>query len=453
MTSAAASRWIVLVLLTIGVVGTGVVATDAGLLSAEDDPEMRDQLHGHDDLGNETGIVAEPHDGPNGAYAYLDGDGELVIDLTVDNDALEKDGVSAGAVTGIDDVVTLRNEGNESATVWLEHDAESVTFRTDGGDSIEGANEAAVLEPAESVHVGFVVDARDLEAGEAVIESLRFHTRGLENDDGGDSSSGTDSNGGADSSTSSPSPAVEVVEPDSKTRTVTVSDVREQTVPIDLGSLRVGKSVVLEGVTIQFGDAEDATFDVRADRSREKGDERAQPHPRPADASTIGAVAVEDAPPAAAIESVEYRFTVDRDRFAEHASSSSDNGSALGFYLPRDGTSERRALEAADETETGDSDGTEEDDEPTDTDRYTATVTVDSLSSGIVGVPNAPDASPEDDPDSSADSDGSADDSAATDADGSDADSQSADSSGNPALVAVVGMLALIASLRKRARG
>ncbi|RKD95822.1 DUF1102 domain-containing protein [Halopiger aswanensis] len=443
MSSATTSRWLVLGFLAIGLVCTGAVATDAGLLSAADEPEVRTGPHEHDNLGNDTGVVAEPHDGPNGAYAYLDGDGQLVIDLTIDNDALEGDGISAGAVTGIDDVVALRNAGNESAKVWLEHDAANVTFRTGEGDSIEGANDAAVLEPEESISIGFVVDARNLEAGEAVIESLRFRTTALEHGDKRDSSSDSSASAGTNTSPSSPSPAVEVVEPDSKTRTVTVSGGRGRTVPIDLGSLRVGKGVILEGVTIQFGDIEDSTLEIRADRDRKTGDGL------PADVATVGAVTVEDAPAATAIESVEYRFTVDRDRFADRASPSADD-STFEFYSRLDGTWEHHAFEAASEIEPG------EGDEPTGTDRYTATVTTDSLKGGIVAGPNATDASSEGALESNGDSDGSGDDGVTTGDDDTNADSgpsERADGSGSQVGVSVVGLLALIASLRKRARG
>ncbi|GAB3670772.1 hypothetical protein [Halopiger thermotolerans] len=445
--SGATSRWLVLGLLAIGLVGTGVVATDAGLLSANERTTL-DERPDHDDLGNETGVVAEPADGPNGAYAYLDADGELVIDLTVDNDALEGDGVPESAVTGIGDVFTLTNTGDERARVWLEHDADHVAFRTGEGESIEGANEAAVLEPAESIRVGFVVDARDLESEGGVVESLRFRTATLESEDGRDSA---DSHGGTDSSTVDPSPSVEVVEPDAKTRTITVSDVRGRTVPIDLGSLRVGEGVVLEGVTIRFDDVEDATFEVRADGGRETGD--GQPQPLPAGVSTIGAVDVEDAPPGGAIESVEYRFAIDRSRIeGRESATTAESEPAVAFYRSAGDGWKHRRLKPDDETGIagGDVNG---DDGSTTATRYTATVTADSLASGIVGAPGTDDGASTSARTVPVDSDGGSDDGAATETGGADADSGSVDGSGGPVPAAFVGVVVLMVWLRKLTRG
>lgn len=171
-----ASRVLVLGVLVFGLLGAGVLSVDDA---------SRDERPPYDRVGD--GVVAEPHDGPNGAYAYLDGDGDLVIDLTVDNDASEGDGVSAGAVTGVGDVFTLTNAGEERTRVWLEHDADPVTFRTDSGSvPIEGTDNAVVLEPDESIRIGFTVDARTLESGDAVIESLRIRTNALEDGDESD---------------------------------------------------------------------------------------------------------------------------------------------------------------------------------------------------------------------------------------------------------------------------
>lgn len=378
-----ASRRLVLVVLAIGLVGAGTVATDAGVLRVGDDLQPRDERPDRDELEElENGIVAEPHDGPNGAYAYLDGDGELVIDLTVDNDALEGDGVAAAAVTGISDVFTLTNAGDDAAKIWLEHDADTVTFRTGDRDPIEGNDNAAVLEPNESIHVGFVVDARDLEPGEAVIESLRFRTATLENDreDDGDRDSSssadseTDTGTGSEPPTASPMPSIEVVEPAPTTRTVTATDVRGQTVTVDLGSLRIGERVALEAVTVRFADVDRADFAVRATPDHKKGEDRS--HPRVTDdGSSLGTVTVEDAPSPDAIESVEYRFTVER-----AVLDAVDEPDSIAFYRSQNGTWERHALEriATDEiaggTDEGDAAGAV---------RYA--VTIDALSSGVVG--------------------------------------------------------------------
>ena len=201
------SRGFVLGILVLGILGAGVLSVDDA---------RRDERPSYDSVGD--GIVAEPHDGPNGAYAYLDGDGHLVIDLTADSDALESDGVSAESVTAVGDIFTLANTGEERTRVWLDHDADTVTFWVEReATPIEGKDDAVVLEPGESVRVGFTVDASRLESSDTVIESLRFRTKTIEKGDENDRD--------ADSDTPHSSPSIEAVETDTKTRETGASTV------------------------------------------------------------------------------------------------------------------------------------------------------------------------------------------------------------------------------------
>jgi hypothetical protein len=111
-------------------------------------------------------LAVQPVEGPNGAYAYLNDDDEIVVDVSASNPKLPADfeGVNPGALASAEGVFTITYTADESARVWIEHENPNVTFVADGG-SIEGESNAVSLGPNESVAVGLEVDARDAVAG------------------------------------------------------------------------------------------------------------------------------------------------------------------------------------------------------------------------------------------------------------------------------------------------
>jgi len=75
-----------------------------------------DSVEGERDVGITVADDADgylsirPHDGPNGAYATMDG-GELAVELTDDNGAVAGAGVNANALTGVANLFTIQNQG------------------------------------------------------------------------------------------------------------------------------------------------------------------------------------------------------------------------------------------------------------------------------------------------------------------------------------------------------
>ena len=123
-------------------------------------------VDGPGDTFAEERLAVQPVDGHNGAYAYLNDDAEIVVDVSGSNPRLPSDfeGVNPGTLASADGVFTISDTADEYARVWIEHPEENVTFVVDG-ESIEGASNNVTLGPDETVAVGLEVDARGAVAG------------------------------------------------------------------------------------------------------------------------------------------------------------------------------------------------------------------------------------------------------------------------------------------------
>ncbi|WP_119816234.1 DUF1102 domain-containing protein [Halalkaliarchaeum desulfuricum] len=135
---------------------------------------------GPDDEVDATGhLELEPHDGPNGKYAYLNEDDEIEIAIGASNPNIDGErGVNVEAGTTIHDVFTVTYNAstiqNETPVkVWIEHgddpdtdvaESEILTFTSDG-DPIEGENANLTLEPNETASIGLSVDSTGVEPG------------------------------------------------------------------------------------------------------------------------------------------------------------------------------------------------------------------------------------------------------------------------------------------------
>lgn len=105
-------------------------------------------------LPNNDSVTLEPADGPNGAYASLDGDGELRIDLTDLN--------SHGRTTA-DEVFAITADANTTLEVAIESSSD-VSFYWGSNPQREAARDRT-LEGGESVTVGVDVQTTDDAAG------------------------------------------------------------------------------------------------------------------------------------------------------------------------------------------------------------------------------------------------------------------------------------------------
>ena len=121
-----------------------------------------------------------PCDGPNGDYVTTGG-GTVALDVSASNDALLGAGVNADALTVVDDVLEVENQGTQPVGVWLDppdpvDDANgdpAVEFYR-GGDpdaGIVGESEAVCLGVGEAVCVGFLTRTHGLSPGDPLFES------------------------------------------------------------------------------------------------------------------------------------------------------------------------------------------------------------------------------------------------------------------------------------------
>ncbi|WP_144924094.1 CARDB domain-containing protein [Halorubrum salsamenti] len=124
-------------------------------------------VDGDADTFADDDLAVQPADGPNGNYAYLNDDDEIVVDISPTNPNLPADfeGVNPDALASADGVFEITYTADEYARVWIEHDGgDAVTFTTDG-DSIGDRDNNVTLGPNETVSVGIAIDARGEVAG------------------------------------------------------------------------------------------------------------------------------------------------------------------------------------------------------------------------------------------------------------------------------------------------
>lgn len=121
-----------------------------------------------DDIGSDLSLA------PSSEYAALDEDGELTVDISASNPSVEGGGVNRGAVTSFADVFRIRYGGSQYARVWLEHDAEAVTFTVDGRP-VDAAADNVTLAPNESVAVSLTVDTTT--AADGSVDDITIRSR------------------------------------------------------------------------------------------------------------------------------------------------------------------------------------------------------------------------------------------------------------------------------------
>lgn len=243
----------VLSLVAVSLAGTLLVSTGAvPLFDGQTDPIADD-------------VELAPSDSPNGKYAYLDNEGELVVDLSAANPNLDGDGVNPDSVTAIDDVFRVRYNGSQYANVWLTHESDAVTFYA-RGDAIESRSSSVTLGPNESVGVGLRVDTTGEEA-DGLIEDITVRATIAESEDASDSVDEGDSDGTLSVSEVSrdavPRLKINVTKPQAGVRHVVIENLRPGTeVDIDLEQLPVAGNVTLDGVRFESATTGDTNFTV-----------------------------------------------------------------------------------------------------------------------------------------------------------------------------------------------
>jgi len=186
-------------------------------------------------------LAVQPADGPNGNYAYLNDDDEIVVDISASNPNLGPDfeGVNPDALAAADGVFEITYTADEYARVWIDHPGENVTFTADG-KSFEGRDNNVTLAPNESVAVGLSLDARGEVAG-TQLGADEFSIRGEVAEPESVPSS-------SDFSTGDGGPTITVTSPSDDRREFVASDIdHDDTVRFEADGMHLdGENVTLD---------------------------------------------------------------------------------------------------------------------------------------------------------------------------------------------------------------
>ncbi|UPM41660.1 hypothetical protein [Halocatena salina] len=163
-------RRVAIVLMAVGIVTSAIYATGAfsGILVSRDASVSV--------TGDASGYLGlKPAPGPNGAYARYGDGGQLRLTLSeaVSTENASGEGLNPGAVTTVENVFTITNQGTQSVGLWLMDGSDAVTFTVDG-QSIEGQGNAIALGTGDTKPVSVEIDTRNADVNQNLLESVTF---------------------------------------------------------------------------------------------------------------------------------------------------------------------------------------------------------------------------------------------------------------------------------------
>jgi hypothetical protein len=117
-------------------------------------------------------------------YVSTEGDDTIAIDLDGDGGA-GGSGVNQDAITQVEDLFKIVNQGTQPTSVYFEDDSDAVTFRvtrstntsTNGsnGQSLEGANNSVELDVGEQVVVGLTIDTLNNDVSGSLLDTVTVY--------------------------------------------------------------------------------------------------------------------------------------------------------------------------------------------------------------------------------------------------------------------------------------
>jgi len=127
-------------------------------------------------------LAIEPLSGNNAnQYVSTEDDDTVALDFDGD-DETSGSGVNQDAVTQVEDLFKIINQGTQPTSVFFEDDSDAVTFRvtqsTDtstkgpSGESLEGADNSVELETGEQVAVGITVDTLNNDVSGSLVDDV-----------------------------------------------------------------------------------------------------------------------------------------------------------------------------------------------------------------------------------------------------------------------------------------
>jgi PGF-pre-PGF domain-containing protein len=244
----------VLLVTVLGLGGTLLVST--GAVPLLDEPT--------DDISENVELY--PSDSPDGKYAYIDDEGELVVDISASNPNVEGPvGVNPDTVTAFENVFRIRYNGSRYAEVWLTHESDAITFSA-RGEPIRSESAAVTLGPNESVGVDVHVDTTggrdEIRADEMGVHAAVADSENVQTDDQANDFESDGSTFAVGVPDTDESLVVNVTEPAGGQRAVTIENLTPGTVvDADLdGLFIVDGAITLDGIRFESATTGDANF-------------------------------------------------------------------------------------------------------------------------------------------------------------------------------------------------
>ena len=131
--------------------------------------------------GDDSAFVAIQSLDSDNADTYVDTESDNTVELNLDGDSDSPgDGVNQDAVTQLDDLFRVVNQGSQETSVYFEDESDAVTFRVSGsasaldatGQSLEGADNSVELDVGEQVVVGLTVDTLNNDVSGELLDSV-----------------------------------------------------------------------------------------------------------------------------------------------------------------------------------------------------------------------------------------------------------------------------------------
>ncbi len=121
-----------------------------------------------DDERAYLGLAA--HNSPNGAFADDKG---AELELRLDGTGpVSGAGVNPNAVTHIDNIFNISNQGTQPVTVWINDSSSALRFHTHDRASGRLEQDGIIVKTGESVQVGLVIDATEVSRNEKIANNI-----------------------------------------------------------------------------------------------------------------------------------------------------------------------------------------------------------------------------------------------------------------------------------------
>lgn len=141
-------------------------------------------------VDEEGDLLLRPNAGPNGEYAFINGDGDLEI-------AIESPGMNVDSRLTAEAVFDIVNEADGDRRVWITDSADRIEYGVDG-ESIEGEANAVTIPAGGSLEVGFDADAMGRSAGQEFAETFTVNAGTVDTTTTEDGVAGGGGGGGGD---------------------------------------------------------------------------------------------------------------------------------------------------------------------------------------------------------------------------------------------------------------